>query len=83
MGASLYDKVKEFERDWLLNEVRPRVLAVSSPGLFVGNIRNGSNTNANEKRAAGERLMTALRDAWQDHILCMNMTTDVLMYLVR
>ena len=37
----------------------------------------------NEKRADGEKLLGALKEAWQDHKLCMNMTTDVLMYMDR
>ena len=82
-GESLYEKVKDFEENWLLNEVRPRILAVLSPSLLAGNAGSGAATQVNEKRVAGERLMNALKQAWQDHNACMGMTTDVLMYMVR
>ena len=82
-GEALYEKVKEFERDWLLSEVQPQILAVLSASLFTGHVDAVAATNANEKRIAGDRLMRALKKAWQDHNLCMNMTTDVLMYMVR
>lgn len=39
--------------------------------------------SVNEKRADGEKLLKTLKDAWTDHNLCMNMTTDVLMYMDR
>lgn len=36
-----------------------------------------------ERRADGEKFLRALKDAWEDHHLCMGMTTDVLMYMDR
>jgi cullin 3 len=82
-GESLYENVKEFVKDWLLNEIQPRILAVLSSSLLAGNVGPGAATQVNEKRVAGERLMNALKQAWQDHNACMGMTTDVLMYMVR
>ncbi len=81
-GETLYIRVQEFEEDWLANTVRPRILVEVSPSLLVGSDGVASTTTANEKRAAGERLLKALKQAWDDHNLCMNMTTDVLMYMV-
>ena len=81
-GETLYNKVKEFEEDWLANTVRPRILEEISPSIIVGSSGVPSTTTANEKRVAGERLLKALKEAWDDHNLCMNMTTDVLMYMV-
>lgn len=80
-GESLYLRVQAFEEDWLVNEIRPRILAVISPSLLS---RHGAadTTTAIEKRVAGETLLRALKQAWEDHNLCMNMTTDVLMYMV-
>ena len=80
-GETLYARVKDFEEDWLTNTVRPRILIEISPSL-VGSDGVSSTATANEKRAAGERLLKALKQAWDDHNLCMNMTTDVLMYMV-
>ena len=81
-GETLYNRVKSFEEDWLLNKIRPQILSVLSPSLLYGNSGPGTITDANEKRVAGEKLMRALKQAWEDHNLCMNMTTDVLMYMV-
>lgn len=80
-GEPLYIRVKAFEEDWLANEIRPRILAALSASLLT---RHGTTdtTSATEKRAAGEVLLRALKQAWEDHNLCMNMTADVLMYMV-
>jgi cullin 3 len=76
-GDTLYERVKEFEAEWLVNETRPRILAETLPSLLA---RNSIMTH--EKRVAGEKFLRALKEAWEDHNLCMNMTTDVLMYMV-
>ena len=81
-GETLYIQVKEFEEDWLTNEIRPRILASISPSLLVEDTGTSTGTTATEKRAAGERLMQALKHAWDEHNLCMSMTTDILMYMV-
>lgn len=80
-GESLYLKVTAFEKQWLIDMIRPRILAALSPSLLN---RHGvaDSTSAIEKRGAGELLLKSLRNAWDDHLLCMNMTTDVLMYMV-
>lgn len=83
-GETLYEKVKQFEQEWLGNEVRPQILAVISASLLVATGSGGQTiATANEKRADGEKLLKALKGAWEDHNLCMSMTTDVLMYMVR
>jgi len=81
-GETLYLRVKEFEEEWLANEVQPRIISVLSPTLLLSSSRGSAITTANEKRAAGDKLLHALKQAWEDHNLCMNMTTDVLMYMV-
>lgn len=83
LGEQLYFRVKEFEQTWLTTEVLPRVLDELSPTLLVGSAGVSSVTTANEKRAAGEKMLMALKRAWEDHNLCMNMTSDILMYMVR
>ena len=84
-GETLYERVKDFEQEWLTEEVRPGIEAVVTPSLFA--VATGSEgqtiATANEKRSDGEKLLKALKTAWEDHNLCMNMTTDVLMYMVR
>lgn len=79
-GQSLYEKVKDFEEEWLANEVRPRIIDGLPSSLLAA--YNGTQLTVNEKRLAGEKLLRALKAAWEDHNLCMNMTTDVLMYMV-
>ena len=83
-GESLYECVKEFENDWLLREIGPRIQAAVSTCLLpeTDEIGAASNVTEIEKRTAGEKLMKALKYTWADHILCMNMTTDILMYMV-
>ena len=81
-GESLYLRVKEFEEQWLANEVQPRIIGVLSPALLLSNSKTSTITTADEKRAAGDKLLLALKQAWEDHNICMNMTTDVLMYMV-
>ena len=81
-GETLYLRVKEFEEEWLANEVQPRIISVLSPTLLLSRSGESAITTANEKRTAGDRLLAALKQAWEDHNLCMNMTTDVLMYMV-
>lgn len=78
-GETLYIRVKEFEEEWLANEVQPKIIDVISPTLLLA---SSAGTTVNERRVAGEKLLGALKQAWEDHNLCMNMTTDVLMYMV-
>lgn len=81
-GEPLYFKVKEFEESWLANEVYPRIINDLSPGLFIDYTKATAAAVTIEKRLAGEKLLRSLKLAWEDHNLCMNMTTDVLMYMV-
>ncbi|KAL8981560.1 MAG: hypothetical protein Q9177_005532 [Variospora cf. flavescens] len=80
-GEPLYNKVKEFEQDWLTHEVRTRILDELPSSLLAAH--NGAQLSAGERRDAGEKLLRSLKLAWEDHNLCMNMTTDVLMYMDR
>ena len=81
-GETLYERVKLFEQEWLGHEVRARINGVLSPAVLTGAGGAMGNTTVNEKRVAGERFLKGLKQAWEDHNLCMNMTTDVLMYMV-
>ena len=81
-GETLYMRVKEFEEDWLANEVQPRIIEELSQTLLLATPGTRNIATANEKKVAGEKLLRALKQAWEDHNLCMNMTTDVLMYMV-
>ena len=83
-GELLYEKVKSFEESWLADTVQPRITSSLAIGLLIPSSEGGSTiATANEKRAEGEKLLRSLNEAWEDHNLCMNMITDVLMYMVR
>jgi hypothetical protein len=81
-GENLYNKVHEFERDWLSSEVRASIQQLLSPNLVV-NAQSVGGTTANERRVAGEKFLKGLKQAWGDHQVCTSMLADVLMYMVR
>ncbi|KAM5466636.1 hypothetical protein MauCBS54593_005893 [Microsporum audouinii] len=82
-AMDLYDSVANLEKDWLYNEVRGQVASLITPALLT--ITDSADTieHANERKAAGERLLIKLKEVWEDHQLCMGMITDVLMYMDR
>ena len=82
-GDALYTRVKDFEREWLINSVRPQIIKHLSANLLSGDAGTSSATTMNERRTAGEKFLQAVRRAWEDHNLCMGMTSDVLMYMVH
>lgn len=82
-GDVLYTRVKDFEKEWLVSKVRPKILEELSSSLLVGDAGNSSATTTNERKTAGEKFLQAIRRAWEDHHLCMGMTSDVLMYMVQ
>lgn len=79
----LYNRVKQLEQDWLCNDVQKRVTSAISPSLLLAKEPTDAQDQSNERRAAGEKFLTVLREVWEDHQLCMGMITDVLMYMVR
>ena len=82
-GELLYQHVKAFEESWLSETVQPRIISAISPVLLLADSnRTKPIAASNEKRSAGEKLLRSLKDAWEDHNICMNMITDVLMYMV-
>lgn len=82
-GDSLYQKVKEFEEQWFGNEVMPPIRILITSNLVSISVGGVSGATVNERRLTGERFLRGLKDSWQDHHTCMNMTTDVLMYMDR
>jgi cullin 3 len=81
-GEQLYNKVHDFERGWLANEVRNFIQRMLSPNLLA-EAQGAGTTSPNERRAAGEKFLKGLKQAWGDHQVCMSMLADVLMYMVR
>lgn len=81
-GDSLYDNVKDLEQEWLSGNVCQRIVSSVSPVLLLDIDPADTTDQANERRAAGEKFLKAIKNAWEDHQLCMGMITDVLMYMV-
>lgn len=80
-GDLLYDKVTGLEEAWLKSDVRARVTSMVSPSINLGPDAS-QDASSTERRVAGERFMQTLKETYSDHILCVGMITDVLMYMV-
>lgn len=80
-GELLYNRVQDFIREWLSRHVLPQVRYLLAGNLLV-DAQLGLGATANERRIIGERFLKGLKQAWQDHQVCMRMLTDVLMYMV-
>lgn len=81
-GDELYRRVVQFEQKWLAETVRARLVKrLQGPARFDDNV-SLSLTSASERKRAGENFLQELKDAWDDHQVCMGMLTDVLMYMV-
>jgi cullin 3 len=81
-GDQLYGRVREFERDWLTNNVCNVIQTLLSASLLTSPQAGPSGASLNERRVAGEAFLNGVKKAWQDHQICMGMVADVLMYLV-
>ncbi|KAJ5564254.1 hypothetical protein N7513_000496 [Penicillium frequentans] len=84
-GQDLYTHVKEHEQGWLRGTVQKIVTDSISTTLVCAQTQNASELldQSNERRAAGEKFLAVLKEAWEDHQLCMSMITDVMMYMDR
>ena len=82
-GEELYNKVANFEAQWLADNVRTRIVRQLTAPLTLPDTTSGRTLVASaEKRVAGESFLRELKRAWEDHQVCMGMLTDVLMYMV-
>ncbi|KAJ4375196.1 hypothetical protein N0V83_002281 [Neocucurbitaria cava] len=81
-GEDLYNKVHDFESNWLSSEVRASIQQLLSPNLLA-NAQSVGGTTTNERRVAGEKFLKGLNQAWGDHRVCTSMLADVLMYMDR
>ncbi|TID22153.1 Cullin-domain-containing protein [Venturia nashicola] len=82
-GDQLYNKVKEFEQDWLKNNVCTVIQSLLTTSLLTSPQAGTCGASGSERRVAGEAFLSGVRKAWHDHQICMNMVADVLMYLDR
>lgn len=83
-GEELYNRVAQFEAQWLSHNVRTSIVQHLKNGTLQILATGGSlaTTSVAERRTAGENFLRALKDSWADHQVCMGMLTDVLMYMV-
>lgn len=81
-GDDLYNKVVQFEERWLGDNVRGRIVKQLSAPLKIIDGSGRSLASTSELRVSGEGFLKELRQAWEDHQVCMGMLTDVLMYMV-
>ena len=80
-GDELYSRVAKFEEQWLGNNVRSQIVKTLTPPLMM--LDSPSLATTAQKRTSGETFLKKLRDAWEEHQVCMGMLTDVLMYMDR
>jgi len=81
-GEELYNRVCGLEQELLRENVRNKVVQMVTPPLILGASGEQVGGQAHLRRADGERFLRVLKDAFADHQICMNMITDVLMYMV-
>jgi cullin 3 len=81
-GEELYNRVSGLEEELLRENVRSKVVQTVTPPLILRATGEEVGGQAHQRRADGERFLRLLKDAYADHQLCMNMITDVLMYMV-
>jgi cullin 3 len=82
-GPELYENVKKQEENWLRSTVQKRITDSISSTLIRAQAATEIQDQSEERRAAGEKFLSAFKEAWEDHQLCMSMITDVLMYMDR
>ncbi|KAJ5662719.1 hypothetical protein N7462_011645 [Penicillium macrosclerotiorum] len=82
-GDDLYERVKQLEEDWLRNNVQKKIIDSISPILIRAQNHTDAQDQSTERKDAGEKFLKELKEAWEDHQLCMGMITDVLMYMDR
>ncbi|RKF72091.1 Cullin-3 [Golovinomyces cichoracearum] len=82
-GELLYDRVRKYEQEWLISSIMPRISALVTKKLVNFTLGSVSGVTANERRLVGEEFLKGIKASWEDHIMTMNMTTDVLMYMDR
>jgi cullin 3 len=81
-GDELYAKVAKFEEQWLGENVRREIVKTLTPGLIALGTSARSLESTAVRRTSGELFLKKLKEAWDDHQVCMGMLTDVLMYMV-
>lgn len=63
-------------------EAEADATSTSIAALSVSATQGGDRADAVARTQAGERLLKAVRDTWDDHCACMSKLRDVLKYVV-
>ncbi|KAJ6262594.1 Cullin-3-A [Drechslerella dactyloides] len=74
-GDALYNSVHDL--------IRNRLRTVAVTQVKPARPTFTPNASALERRENGNRFLAAVKQAWEDHQLCLGMITDILMYLDR
>ncbi|KAK6533626.1 Cullin-3 [Orbilia ellipsospora] len=74
-GDALYNSVNDLVKE-RLRRVTATQLKPTRPTFAAG-------SSAIERRESGNRFLASVKQAWEDHQLCLGMITDILMYLDR
>jgi cullin 3 len=83
-GENLYDRVRNLERQWLVDDVLPKIRNFIQSSLSpVYSASATSNTTVNERRVVGEAFLRTVRAAWEDFRVCTNMTSDIFLFMDR
>ncbi|KAF2722386.1 Cullin-domain-containing protein [Polychaeton citri CBS 116435] len=82
-GEDLYNRVAQFEQEWLGRTVRTRIVGELHPVMLLRDQQSRTLSSASDRRDKGEKFLKALKESWEDHTICMSMLTDVLMYMDR
>lgn len=83
-GERLYESVDQFERNYLTVHIQNQVKSLISDSLTRLHLAPSATygSSVSERHSAGERFLKGLRNEWTDHCICLNMISDVTMYLV-
>ncbi len=80
-GKTLSIILKEFEEEWLENEIRPRLIEELSPTHLLATSEAQTIATANENRVAGENLSRALKQEGRI-IVFAKMAIYLILYMV-
>ena len=82
-GEKLYHRVRDLEAQLLHENIQAQVAQAVTPILISKAMGEQLAGQTQERRADGERFLRVVKEVYLDHHICMNMITDVLMYMVR
>lgn len=83
-GDTLYDMFSSFNDLWLRRNFLESFGDLASNLSDYPPLPSANNTHIifDERKAAGDKLLVAFRDTWENYCLYVSMCSDILMYLV-